>query len=184
MRIRVDEIPESGRSLRFQWSQEDLSRFLPPDDPFEIKLAQPIHVRMELQKRPDHVEVTGKISGTVQVICHRCLAPFLFVLEEVIDLVMVREEDVPEEEETELEEEELEFDFFDGEVIDFDHLVAEQVFLALPVKTLCSHNCRGICPGCGRNLNEEQCACSQETESSPFSKLEEVKSKLPPQGRE
>ncbi len=184
MRIRVDEIPDSGRFLRFQWGQEQLSPFMTPEDPFEIVLPKPLDVRIELQKQPDHVKVSGSVTGSVQVTCHRCLAPFLFPLEENIDLVMVREESLPQQDETELEEEELEFDFFDGEVIEMEHLVAEQVFLALPVKILCAQSCRGICPGCGRNLNDDPCTCSKETRSSFLTQLEEVKSKLPPQNRE
>lgn len=183
MRIRVDEIPDSGRFLHFHWDWNRLSQFLPPDDPFEIRLPRPIQAGLELQRRPDHVKVTGKITGTLEVACHRCLTLFSFALEEIIDLVMIREENAPDEEETELEEEELEFDFFDGEIIDIDHLVVEQIFLALPVKVLCSENCRGLCPGCGANLNEEPCRCSKDRSSSAFSKLQAVRTKLPPDTR-
>jgi uncharacterized protein len=32
--------------------------------------------------------------------------------------------------------------------------------LALPTRPLCDENCRGLCGGCGANLNREPCACS------------------------
>ncbi len=181
MRLRVDEIPDSGRFLHYEWGQENLSRFLPPDDPFELRAYRPIRVDIELQKHPDHVKIDGKITGFLQVACHRCLADFSFALDEVIDLSMVCEDEAPQQEETELEGDELRLVFFDGEVIEVDHLVAEQVFLALPFKVLCSEDCRGLCPGCGVNLNEEDCRCFRDSTSSVFRKLEVVKKKLPPQ---
>ncbi len=180
MRFRVDEIPDSGRFLCYQWGQESLLRFLPPEDPFELRMLQPIQVDIELQKHSDHVKVDGKITGSLLVACHRCLADFPFALDEVIDLSMVCQDEASRQEETELERDELRFIFFDGEVIDVDHLVAEQVFLALPFKVLCSEGCLGICPGCGVNLNEEDCRCSAGRTSSVFRKLEVLK-KLPSQ---
>ena len=33
MRVRVDEIPESGRTLRFHWDEDRLGQFVPPGDP-------------------------------------------------------------------------------------------------------------------------------------------------------
>jgi uncharacterized protein len=38
-------------------------------------------------------------------------------------------------------------------------LIEEQVLLALPTRPLCREDCRGLCSGCGVNLNSEECAC-------------------------
>jgi uncharacterized protein len=38
-------------------------------------------------------------------------------------------------------------------------MAAEQVYLEIPMKPLCSPECRGLCPRCGANLNTETCAC-------------------------
>ncbi len=70
------------------------------------------------------------------------------------------------------------YEFFDGEVVEVDQLVAEQIFLALPVKVLCTDNCKGICPGCGANLNEEACRCKAGGRQSPFAKLKLIKTGL------
>jgi uncharacterized protein len=86
---------------------------------------------------------------------------------------------MPKEGEKELEPDEIVCEFFDGEVIEVDQLVAEQIFLALPVKVLCSEDCKGICPGCGANLNEEACRCRADRGQSPFEKLKSIKQGLP-----
>jgi uncharacterized protein len=174
MRIRIDEIPESGRFLHFHWDEERLRHFLPPDDPFDIELVRPVNVDLEIQKRPDHIHVAGAINATLRLTCHRCLQAFDRALEEAVDLFLMEEKKIPQEEELELEPEELEYDFFDGEVIEIDRLVAEQIFLALPFKILCSETCMGLCPDCGANLNQEPCTCDRTTKQSPFAVLQKI----------
>ncbi|MCE5334996.1 MAG: DUF177 domain-containing protein [Desulfobacteraceae bacterium] len=182
MRVRVDEIPESGRTLRFHWDEERLRQFVPPGDPFQPKLVRPVNVVLYIVRNPDHIRVTGKIAGSLEVACHRCLQPFPFALEEEVDVYLIEESRAPEDEEKELEDEEIAYEFFDGEAIDIDQLVAEQIFLALPVKVLCSEDCKGICPRCGVNLNEEACRCGDDAKDSPFAKLHSLKGDLPKTG--
>jgi uncharacterized protein len=179
MRIRVDEIPESGRFVHLHWDQGRLREFLPPDDPFEMKLVRPVNVDLEIHKRSDHLRVLGSIQGLLELACHRCLDPVRHPLNEAVDLFLIEEVRTPAEEETELELEELEYEFFDGEVIELDQLIAEQIFLSLPHKVLCSAECRGLCPRCGANLNTEPCRCAGGDERSPFAKLNVLRETLP-----
>lgn len=44
-------------------------------------------------------------------------------------------------------------------VADLSAIVRETLILALPAKPLCKAECRGLCPNCGANLNEETCSC-------------------------
>lgn len=46
-------------------------------------------------------------------------------------------------------------------LIDVSSLVREELLLEYPLKTLCSEACKGICNGCGRNLNSEACVCTK-----------------------
>jgi uncharacterized protein len=178
MRIRVDEIPESGRFLHFHWDDARLRQYLPDKDPFEFKLVRPVNVDLEIQKRSDHIRVQGDLQGTLQVICHRCLNAFLWPLKETVDVFLVEGEEPEPAEEIELEPNGLDYEFFDGVIIEVDQLVAEQIFLALPVKILCSEDCLGLCPRCGVNLNEEPCQCEKSAGSSPFAALEAIKTRL------
>lgn len=179
MRIHIDEIPESGRFLHFHWTEERLQGFQPQEDPYDLELDRPVNVDLEIQKRPDHIHIAGTIETVLRVSCHRCLQPFSWELNEKVEAFLVPEEPPPPNDEVELDAEDLEYEFFDGEVIEIDQLVAEQLFLALPVKALCSESCQGICPGCGANLNTEFCQCSEEDESSPFAALKKLKAQLP-----
>jgi uncharacterized protein len=46
--------------------------------------------------------------------------------------------------------------------IDLNVLVNDAVILNLPIKHLCSPECRGLCPYCGANLNRGDCGCRVE----------------------
>jgi len=59
--------------------------------------------------------------------------------------------DQPEEDLTSLE----------GAVIQLDPVVCEEIILALPMKPLCREDCPGLCPVCGKNLEDENCQCAQ-----------------------
>ena len=43
--------------------------------------------------------------------------------------------------------------------LDLDELIRADILLELPTKFLCSPDCKGLCPKCGRNLNEGPCGC-------------------------
>jgi uncharacterized protein len=74
------------------------------------------------------------------------------------------EDDDPEEDDTEIElaEKDLEVDFIRGEEIDLDEIIREQIYLSLPMKSLCSEDCLGLCPTCGSDLNAGSCQCHRE----------------------
>jgi uncharacterized protein len=64
----------------------------------------------------------------------------------------------------ELRREELGLSYYSGDEINLAPLIREQVMLALPTRALCAEDCRGLCGGCGVDLNHEDCRCSRATE--------------------
>ncbi len=45
--------------------------------------------------------------------------------------------------------------------LDLDELVTEDIFLSLPSRFLCQKDCKGLCPYCGKDLNEGDCGCKK-----------------------
>jgi len=43
--------------------------------------------------------------------------------------------------------------------IDLTDRVIEYLILTIPMKNICRSECKGICPGCGADLNHETCRC-------------------------
>ena len=44
--------------------------------------------------------------------------------------------------------------------LDLDELLRSDILLELPYKYLCREDCKGLCPSCGKNLNEGPCGCN------------------------
>ena len=67
-----------------------------------------------------------------------------------------------------------EFVVVPDETLDVDQLVTEDILLDLPSKFLCSPNCRGLCPRCGKDLNEGDCGCEREDVDPRLAVLKEL----------
>lgn len=176
MKVRVDELPKSGRVFQFHrqraWFKEMITI---EEDAREMALDRPVNVDLELIPEEDKVKVKGRVTTVIQLPCSRCLRGLSLDIDEAFAFVLLRPlpADIPEE--LDLGPEDLDTEFYDGVVIDLDRIVAEQIFLALPQKPLCRPDCRGICPGCGKDLNREECACPQVAEDSPFAVLKSLR---------
>ncbi len=62
-------------------------------------------------------------------------------------------------------------------VLDLEDIARQQLYMALPVRQICSEQCLGICPECGNNMNDSTCGCKRDTNNSPFSVLAALKNK-------
>jgi len=58
--------------------------------------------------------------------------------------------------------------------ISLDDDIRQILLLQIPIKVLCSEDCRGICPHCGANLNTESCNCKNEHIDSRWEKLKYI----------
>ncbi len=58
--------------------------------------------------------------------------------------------------------------------LDLDELIYSEVVVSIPMKHLCRDDCRGICPKCGKNRNEGDCACSEKEIDPRLSALAEL----------
>lgn len=47
--------------------------------------------------------------------------------------------------------------------LDITELCTTEIVLSLPMKHLCKPDCKGMCPICGKNLNDSECSCKQST---------------------
>jgi uncharacterized protein len=63
-------------------------------------------------------------------------------------------------------------------VLDLSETVREELILSVPEYVLCRDDCRGLCPGCGQDLNVRSCGC-QPSKDSRWSPLEGLRQRLP-----
>jgi uncharacterized protein len=62
-------------------------------------------------------------------------------------------------EEVAIDEGEAEIGFYEGDGMQLEDILREQILLSLPMQKICREDCRGICPVCGKNRNEFSCDC-------------------------
>ena len=172
----MDELPETGRVIHFHETESWLSsRMKSADDAREITLARPVIVDLELVPEAEHIKLSGHLQATVRVGCSRCLQDFVLELDETIPLTFLQALAADTAEEIDLRPQDLNTAFFDGETIEVDLIVSEQIFLALPQRPVCQPDCQGLCSECGADLNRESCGCEKEKIGSAFDALRAVK---------
>lgn len=117
--------------------------------------------------RTEHkVVVEGEFAAIAEVECDRCLQPVELPISSDFRLEYVTAETYKSLETAQLAQEDLALSIFDGEFIDVDDIVREQLLLAIPTHAICRENCKGFCPVCGADRNVTDCNCKA-TEIDP-----------------
>ena len=145
-----------------------------PSDPV-LGMGKPLRVKIGIEKAGDKYIFDGELEGNILARCDRCLEPYSHDLKTSFHLFFAQQNPETGEAEIELLEEEMEVEFIKGEEIDLNDIVRGQIYLSLPMKSLCSDGCLGICPTCGANLNLETCQCKREQGHPGFLKLKNLK---------
>lgn len=170
MRVRFSEISPVGSRYEIR-EIEGLS--LQQD----FVVRGPVEAQCTLKRKGDaKVELYGSLKVSLSLPCDRCLS--LYDVEVDADLHVIFETESGgswQVKELECNIPDLDTVVLDEPVIDLDDVLRQQLYLALPVKSLCSEQCRGICSQCGANLNLAACNCADQGKKSPFSVLAQLK---------
>ena len=168
MKLLFEEI--TGRAVRF--TLQDSSWFSHGDDDLSLIATANICVS---RRDSETVYLKGKIAGRRLAACDRCGEE---VRENVhwdfVYLVTTGKEQALEVQEIECSDEDAITLYLKEPEIDVDEILREQSYLAIPLRTLCSEDCKGICAGCGIALNSGDCVCSLEKSASPFAVLKKL----------
>ena len=127
-----------------------------------INVASDIAVRGEARKNAAGVEVAGSIKGKLNIDCTRCLKAIENPLDVAFDVSFISPENSPEDKELQLHQADLSADVLQGDELDLRELAREQILLSLPEQAFCREDCRGLCPVCGKDLNEGSCDCEDD----------------------
>ena len=69
----------------------------------------------------------------------------------------------------------LDYAHHNGETVELLPIVREYIILSVPITVYCQEDCRGLCPLCGADKNQGDCACQPVGKLSPLSALRDVK---------
>lgn len=176
MRLELDEISAGGIVREFTLPVESFPELKELEKSDQFSFTTPLSYRIRLQKSGRLVELEGDVSFSIKEVCGRCLVPFEEEIESSFALTFTpKKEEVSEQEEVELEAEELGLITYDGEELDLQDPLQEQVVIGLPLSPLCRETCNGLCPECGTNLNESTCHCEKKVFNNKFAALKNLK---------
>jgi uncharacterized protein len=157
VRVRVDQITDEESHCSFRQPLEEINGRLLHGEVRDFRLTSPLAVDATYYRAGDDLFFAGRIRADLEGTCARCLEPFDLTVDESAQFVLVP---TPKEgPERQLSEDDLALSFYSGEEIDLAPLFTEQVILTLPTRALCREDCRGLCPQCGVDRNNEKCGC-------------------------
>lgn len=155
MRIRLDKLA----SEPFQW-QETVVIDAAALESTEVVELGAIEWQGRIWQDSPGFRLEAVLAYDQTVSCDRCLTPLVQRVDTEVQLMVIQNAPQSIDDELELTAEDLEVTFVDGEELDADRLLLEQLQLNVPMRTLCREDCLGLCPECGCNLNIESCDCA------------------------
>jgi uncharacterized protein len=139
----------------------------------EFRQMDPLKLDVTAELVGEEIRIRGHLATRLESNCDRCLKVVEIPLSHDFDLFYRPMQSLTEEEEVEVPPAELEVGFYSGDGIETADVATEQVILSVPMKVICSAECRGFCPVCGVNLNLTKCDCAPPRRDSPFASLQE-----------
>ena len=124
------------------------------------------------------IRVAGEFSTRVELPCARCLEPVSCDVSKKFDLLYRPQGSDAGKEELSVTAAEADVGYYQGEGLLLEDVLREQVLLAIPLKTICREDCKGLCPHCGKNLNVDPCNCAEPMEDPRWSALKDIREKL------
>jgi uncharacterized protein len=124
------------------------------------------------------IRLQGKVSTGLELQCARCLEPVKQDVKREFELLYRPLGADAGRDELSVTDAEAEIGYYQNDGLLLEDVLREQVLLALPLKITCRADCKGLCPQCGKNLNQEQCFCSTELEDPRWAALKQVRSRM------
>ena len=139
MRIKIEEVPPQGLHKETSYDPKALDMEI-QDSPFSLPVSFPafIEASADIRLIDKELIVNIVVKYRLTLTCSRCLETFELPFEKGYL---------------------FHYNTQNLEVIDVTDRLREEIILTYPLKPLCRKDCRGICPGCGVNLNYEECRC-------------------------
>ena len=126
-------------------------------------VSEPVLCRGQVRNTAGVLVLEGTLTTRLHGICDRCAREFERDVEFPVNAVLARE--------LENEDEADIWTFLlQGNDADLDEVMHTAFVLSMDSKLLCREDCKGLCPRCGKNLNDGPCGCKPENDS-PFAVL-------------
>lgn len=137
-------VPGGVKSFSFSLNLSELDFY--GDKP----ICEPVRVEGKVVNRAGLLLLEAVASSNLHLHCDNCGKPYQRVKTVKVQRMLA----------TELQDEEDDdIILLDGSILDAGEVMTTEFILEMDTKNLCREDCKGICPGCGADLNTEPCKC-------------------------
>lgn len=165
MKVSLNSLTTKGLLLSFR--DEAMSSLLNEIFKNENLQLDSISGEMIFQKFDQHLRLKGKLDLDLKPSCDLCLSEFFYHFRDdfeidfspLYDSKKDQDRNAENSDEIELHANDLNFVFYEGDSINLDPILSDQLILNLPSSFKCTENCKGLCQNCGENLNISSCTC-------------------------
>ena len=126
----------------------------------ELKFTRPVMFEIKARNVGNGLLVDGTFVAKIGLPCSRCLDHFSYTSQTSFEELFHLDGD-------------NNFKVVNG-MINVGPLAEQTIVMNMPVKTLCREDCRGLCPHCGANLNQEKGEHKHDQIPSRFSQLKDL----------
>lgn len=174
MIIDLKTIQHAKRSYEISFGKEWWKQGEQLENEQIIGLDAPLSAKINVYRAGKRVVLEGELHGTMRMICDRCMEEYVQDLNQEFRVFLEVSSSRADTPELELMEDDMDVGFVNNDEIELDDIIREQVFLSLPIKSICNDGCLGLCPVCGGNRNKKQCGCHGKTGHPAFSVLKNL----------
>jgi len=140
--------------------------------------AQLVEEHHGKQKVIQDIRLHGSLSTSLELPCARCIEPVVQNVARDFELLYRPLGTDAGNEELSVTAAEAEVGYYQGDGLQLEDVLREQVLLAVPLKVVCRDDCKGLCPSCGVNRNSESCSCAPPLGDPRWSALKDIREKL------
>jgi uncharacterized protein len=160
LKINVATIPEEGLNVVLAEDGRQFEKCFADNASADFHL-QKVDVLCQVTKASSTIYIKGSLALVLDMNCSRCLEEVSLPVsgDFAYSLLPVQPEAKAD---LELTAAELDVSYYSGDFIDLTPIICEQIILLIPIKPLCSKECKGLCPHCGINRNTDSCNCHTE----------------------
>lgn len=141
----------------------------------KLSFLSPFDVEGKFTNGRNYLYLSASIHGEIVIPCSRCLEPYTHKIDQSIFVKLSSRVDI-------MENDDPDLFTYTGNRVELDRIVYEYTLLKLPIKRVCSSDCKGLCPKCGTNLNRHKCNCDRDDDIDI--RLLELKKLLPSDSEE
>lgn len=122
----------------------------------QTPVQSPVEVTGQVRNMAGALVLSATARTVLSLVCDRCAKPY--EREKTVEYETLLADHLEQEDPQE------DIILLEGDSLDVGQLMADTFVLEMDTKNLCTEDCKGLCAGCGVNLNEEPCRCEKQVD--------------------